>query len=276
VIGLLLKAVAAVVAGLAITMVAGASLPSIFGFHPMVVTSGSMAPSVSPGDVVLLRSVPADRIGEGDVVTFRQHDGEGMTTHRVVAVKTMPDGRWIQTQGDANEIPDADLTPADAVYGEVAMRVPRVGPALLFASTPMGKLALLSVPALLLLLSEIGRFRSALRARRAGRGEQETAPSIGAPEPATRPVVASTFAFSSRRVAGRPRREMARPPARRPDIRPAMLPTTFARPVTVPPAEPTKASRPVALPAAVAPPLALPSSGRAKAPEPAASSFFQS
>lgn len=168
VVGLILKGGIALITGLVIATVAGASLPSLFGYHPMVVTSGSMTPGIQVGDVVLIKDIPADQIVVGDIITFRQQDGEGMTTHRVLSLKEIDGGKWIQTKGDANADPDPDLTSTDSVYGKVHRQIPAIGPALLFASTPRGKLALLGIPALLLALSELGRFMSELRSRKTG------------------------------------------------------------------------------------------------------------
>lgn len=276
VFGLLLKSVVAVFAGVTVAVVAGAALPSLFGFRPMVVTSGSMSPEINPGDVVLLKDIADDRVAAGDVVTFRQRDGDGMTTHRVMSVKEMPDGTsWLQTQGDANPSPDANLTPVDAVHGEVRMHIPRIGPLLLAASTPEGKMVLLGVPALLLALSEIGGFGSALRHRRARRAAQEAGPPPAAdPEPVSRPApAASTFAFTSSRRprTGRPKQETTPPPVRQPDIRPAMVPTTLYLPSAEDPAGLATAPRLVIRPAMLPTTFAPSAPGRAQALAPAVS-----
>jgi signal peptidase len=165
-LGLVLKGGIALITGVIVAVVAGASLPSLFGYHPMVVTSGSMTPGIQVGDVVLIKDIPADQIAVGDIITFTQQDGEGMTTHRVHSLKEIDGDTWIQTKGDANADPDPDLTSAKAVYGKVHRQIPAIGPAMLFAATPRGKLVLLGIPALLMVFSELGRFMSQLRARK--------------------------------------------------------------------------------------------------------------
>jgi signal peptidase len=71
------------------------------------VTSGSMAPTLDPGDgFVAIPAAVADPVEEGDVVTFRAEEvqGGGLTTHRVVEVTD----RGYVTKGDANPFTDQD------------------------------------------------------------------------------------------------------------------------------------------------------------------------
>ena len=66
------------------------------------VETGSMEPTLDPGDGFVAVPTPlAGGIGEGDVVTFRESDG-ALTTHRVVG---RTDGGFV-TRGDANAFTD--------------------------------------------------------------------------------------------------------------------------------------------------------------------------
>ena len=95
---------------------------TVFDWRPVVMTSGSMAPGFSPGDVVLLSEAGKGRLAEGSVVAF-ERDGH-LTTHRVNDV--VADGSYV-TQGDANVSPDpVRLTDAD-VAGVGRLVVPYVG-----------------------------------------------------------------------------------------------------------------------------------------------------
>jgi signal peptidase I len=62
------------------------------------VTSDSMAPALTPGDVYVVG--PADDVGAGDVVVFYSTDRGEYVTHRVVEVR---DGGY-ETSGDANDV----------------------------------------------------------------------------------------------------------------------------------------------------------------------------
>ena len=82
-------------------------LPVLIGWRPFVVESGSMAPRIHVGDVVLAAPVPQASDLVGRVTVFDDPDKPGNTkTHRIVAIN--PDGTMV-SKGDAN--PTADSTP---------------------------------------------------------------------------------------------------------------------------------------------------------------------
>lgn len=142
-----------------------ALLPFILHAYPViggleasyVVQSGSMEPTYSPGDVIYVNDVPAENIGEGDVITFREGSvGATTTTHRVVE-KTQSSGgepRFI-TQGDANENRDAETRSPQEIVGVVIFSIPLIGYVIRFASTSLGTVVLIIVPSILFILLEV-------------------------------------------------------------------------------------------------------------------------
>ena len=65
------------------------ALPWLFlGWSPTLVTSGSMQPLVSPGDVVMIRPVDADELTPNTVVLYDRPD-TGRVLHRIV--EQLPD-----------------------------------------------------------------------------------------------------------------------------------------------------------------------------------------
>ena len=82
-------------------------LPVLIGWRPFVVESGSMAPRIHVGDVVLAAPVAQASDLVGRVTIFDDPAKPGTTkTHRIVTVN--PDGTMV-SKGDAN--PTADSTP---------------------------------------------------------------------------------------------------------------------------------------------------------------------
>ena len=161
------RAVRVLVSGLfisAILMAAlvfgSASLPALLGFTTMVVTSGSMEPAIRVGDAVLMRPPAPGEIRNGDVITFKPFGSRGLVTHRVVATSEIEGNPYFQTQGDANATPDPDLTSADAVFGKVALRLPKMGFLLRFATTPQGKMLMIALPLSVLMVREVRGFLS--------------------------------------------------------------------------------------------------------------------
>ena len=87
---------------------------------PLAVATGSMEPSVSVGDaVVVCRTDP------GDVIAYRL-DGQTVV-HRIVQMQQTGKGTVLQTQGDANNAPDTAPVQAAQVVGRVAAVIPCAG-----------------------------------------------------------------------------------------------------------------------------------------------------
>ena len=128
-------------------------LPSLFGLRTMIVTSGSMEPTIRAGDAFLMRPLSGGTsISAGDIITFRSDHNEEMITHRVKDVKQIQGETYYQTQGDANATPDPDLTSAQSVYGKKVLTLPKLGYFFYFATTTLwGKLLLVVAPLLILM-----------------------------------------------------------------------------------------------------------------------------
>lgn len=93
-------------------------------YHIVVVTSGSMSPTIRAGDAIVI-SRPPEVLEKGMVVTM-QVDGR-VVTHRVIRVDA--DGDFV-TQGDANPTADDWEGVTVRVVGVQRLRVPLLGKAL--------------------------------------------------------------------------------------------------------------------------------------------------
>ncbi len=96
-----------------------------FGLPPVAVSSGSMAPTMQPGDLLVV-TPPPPTMAPGTVVTFRLPgvESERLVTHRVVAVEA--DGSVV-TKGDGNRSQDSAPVPHDAIVGVSRIAIPFVG-----------------------------------------------------------------------------------------------------------------------------------------------------
>jgi len=117
--------VLAVLAVLAVAVV----VPRVTGATPYTVLTGSMEPAYPPGTLVVVRPVPPEELGTGDVVTYQLESGEApVATHRVVAVSADLTGEIsFTTQGDANDAPDPQPVRPVQVKGELWYSVPYLG-----------------------------------------------------------------------------------------------------------------------------------------------------
>ncbi len=99
-------------------------VPLALGWDPVALTSGSMAPAVDFGDVLLAAPHDGHGLGPGSIVVFEDPTGRGTLTHRIVAVN--PDGTYT-TKGDAQ--PRIDSTPLepDQVIGVGRLLVAEIG-----------------------------------------------------------------------------------------------------------------------------------------------------
>lgn len=106
-----------------VSMLAWVSVPAVvMGWTPMVIVSGSMAPAIRPGDVVLIDPESTHR-GSGAVVAFKLEDGQTVI-HRVTG--TPQPGIYV-TKGDANLEVDSTPVPDEAVLGQGRLLVPLIG-----------------------------------------------------------------------------------------------------------------------------------------------------
>ena len=101
-------------------------------WRSLVVLTGSMEPTLSPGDLVVVSPERATSIRPGDVITFArpQHRGETLT-HRVVQVRSasvaLPGRLAVVTRGDANRTTERWTIPRDGTVGRLRAHVPGLG-----------------------------------------------------------------------------------------------------------------------------------------------------
>lgn len=126
--------------------------PQLAGYRSFTVRSGSMTPAIETGDVVVTRPISPLSARVGDIVTFVDPEGTGkLFSHRVQSVRAAGDDVAFVTRGDANTSTERWRVPADGSIGKVVYRIPKVGYALVYLDSPPARLALIAIPALLLL-----------------------------------------------------------------------------------------------------------------------------
>lgn len=168
-----------VVAALALTGLL--LVPTVLGWQGVVVLSGSMEPEITVGGVAYVEPIPARDIGLGDVITFRHpSDRTVMATHRVVGVDGDRNQRIFETKGDANDEKDDWIVRPQDLVGRVRFDLPYVGYLASVVTRREIYIALIIIPAGLLILLE---SRKILREVRKGRRSQLTAPApAGVPD----------------------------------------------------------------------------------------------
>src|SRR5690554_5540837 len=153
-IGRRLLRTAMTVAQVAVVVVALAviALPLATDHEWRTVVTGSMRPTIEPGDVILT-APSTEPVQVGDVVTFVDPiHGDRDVVHRVVGFDS--DG-MVLTKGDANDELDPWALHPDDVRGSVVVQVPKVGFAVEAMSSKVGIALSLFVPSVLILVSEV-------------------------------------------------------------------------------------------------------------------------
>ena len=151
--GIVRRVLDAMLLALIVVVVGGVVLGKLVpltGRQTIVIGGGSMEPAVPLGSAIIIRPVDAGELTVGDIVSLKVGPQNTLYTHRIVAVVDRPDGRWVQTKGDANAQDDPSLVPAGAIVGRTEMVIPLAGYLIALLSIPAGVLFLIGLAASLL------------------------------------------------------------------------------------------------------------------------------
>ena len=168
------------------------AVPLWFQVHQqriLIVTSGSMAPKFDAGDAVVLRAISDESdLKVGQVISFWPMGSDELVTHRIVALRKLPDLRqdeatgnmvpklgadgepltksYVVTKGDANEHADVNATPIGRIRGVQLAVHKGWGWVLQWAGSPQGRAVMLVPPQVALATLELLAMGDARRERR--------------------------------------------------------------------------------------------------------------
>jgi len=132
-------------------------LPIPGNYKVLVVQSGSMEPVIKTGGIIVLK--PQADYKAGEIITFREKAGSNVTiTHRVVEVKNENNQVRYITKGDANNAADPNGISKNQIVGKVLFSLPYVGYAVDTAKKPYGFLAIIIIPAAIIIFDEIKKI----------------------------------------------------------------------------------------------------------------------
>lgn len=127
------------VVAMALLLAAPTFARNVLGIGVTTVLTGSMRPSIDPGDLVITSMSAASSIGVGDVVVV--NSGDVPIAHRVIDVRVVSGLNRLTTKGDANALIDTDpvMVSANREVPRVIWRVPAVGSTLAFLASPQAQ-----------------------------------------------------------------------------------------------------------------------------------------
>ena len=111
----------------ALSLAAGVALfvtaPSLVGYRSLTVLTGSMRPTVDPGDAVVDEVIRPLDARVGDIVTFPDPEHRGrLTTHRLRGITVRGRRAYMVTRGDANDTVERWNVALASEIGRVAAR----------------------------------------------------------------------------------------------------------------------------------------------------------
>ena len=129
----------------------------------VVVVSGSMEPQIHKGDLLFVMGIDAEDIKngtaedkDGDIIVFNAQWPSAPLepiVHRVIGKYFIGDKWYFETKGDANAIPDQDLTSEDDIIGVVVGGIPYIGWVKIFLTDSGLLIPLLVIISALLIIS---------------------------------------------------------------------------------------------------------------------------
>ena len=127
-------------------------VPSVGGWLPLIVLTDSMYPEIQSGDLIICHTEDAENVKVGDIIAFFDPAGNGtsIVTHRVTEVTTEDDELAFRTKGDANNVEDAKLVPAEKLVAVYQNRIPNMGDVAMFMQTTQGLILCVVCPNLVL------------------------------------------------------------------------------------------------------------------------------
>jgi len=94
---------------------------NVMGYESYIISTDSMEPTISVGDVVVVKKVRERTIKENDIITF--HNGVEIVTHRIIGKS----GDEFITKGDNNNVQDFRTVKYEDIIGKKVIIIPYMG-----------------------------------------------------------------------------------------------------------------------------------------------------
>ena len=112
------------------------NIPSVFGYSPLTVLTGSMEPSIHAGDMVIIKD--QSEYAVGDVITYMVDGGTSSVTHQIISSYVEGGVTYFITKGTNNNAEDPNPVALSQVAGKVVLVIPGLGIFLEWLKTPSG------------------------------------------------------------------------------------------------------------------------------------------
>ena len=133
-------------------------IPSVFGWKPFIVLSGSMEDTIMPGDLILTKEIDALELKEGDIISFRTNKYT-VVTHRIINIIDEEGERKYYTKGDNNDSADSEPVCNDQIEGIYRYRIPKLGNIALNLQKPIGIVICIALPLIIILIAQFADYK---------------------------------------------------------------------------------------------------------------------
>ena len=133
-------------------------IPSVFGWKPFIVLSGSMEDTIMPGDLILTKEIDALELKEGDIISFRTNKYI-VVTHRIINIIDEEGERKYYTKGDNNDSADSEPVCNDQIEGIYRYRIPKLGNIALNLQKPIGIVICIALPLIIILIAQFADYK---------------------------------------------------------------------------------------------------------------------
>ena len=135
---------------------------SIGGYRVYDILTGSMSPTIKPGNLVVVKETLPKEVKKNDVITFKSDITNNFTTHRAIDIVNSDGKTEFITKGDANNTQDPVPLDEKLLVGKVVFQVPYLGSFL--SSLQKNKLIFIGLLVVIILIDFI--FNKSLGARK--------------------------------------------------------------------------------------------------------------
>lgn len=128
-------------------------VPDFGGVVPLIVLTDSMYPEIKSGDLIICKTVEAEDVQVGDVISFFDPAGNGtsVVTHKVIEKYELEGKIYFRTRGTNNNTDDRLPVSEDKLVGKYAdVRIAYAGNVALFMQTVPGLIICVVLPIVLL------------------------------------------------------------------------------------------------------------------------------
>lgn len=111
-------------------------VPTIFGYKPFIVLSGSMETEIYKGDLVIVKNISPSSLKENDIITFKDKEGY-VVTHRIVKINKNNHQYQFITKGDNNNTNDSGYVQEEDIEGIYQFKISGAGDIVLILQKPI-------------------------------------------------------------------------------------------------------------------------------------------